>query len=58
MTLILVNLQTLKEEQKGIAVSTFMQYTTKPAFKKGQIFFCNTFVVPLWKELLVLLPGL
>ncbi|KAL4459480.1 hypothetical protein ABPG74_018093 [Tetrahymena malaccensis] len=50
--------QTIKEEQKGVPVTTFLQYTGKQAFRKGQIFFSSTLLMPLWKELGNLIPQL
>ncbi|EAR95996.2 3',5'-cyclic-nucleotide phosphodiesterase (macronuclear) [Tetrahymena thermophila SB210] len=50
--------QTIKEEQKGVPVTTFLQYTGKQAFRKGQIFFSSSLLMPLWKELGNLIPQL
>lgn len=52
------NNQALKEEKRGVPVSTFLKYKDPAGFYGGQMFFTKTFVLPLWEQINVLFEGI
>ena len=48
--------QTYSEEKAGVPVTGFLQYKGELAFYKGQCFFLDVLVSPLYKEICNLMP--
>lgn len=42
----------------GLEVTAFLKYNNLKGYYAGQIGFCNGLVLPLWRELSIVLPGL
>jgi hypothetical protein len=41
-----------------LEVTSYLKYNNLKGFYGSQVGFCNGFVLPLWRELSIILPGL
>ena len=48
----------LKEERLGLEVTGYLKFDGMGKFYGGQIGFCKGLVLPLWRELALVFPGL
>lgn len=48
----------IQEKQLGLEVTGYLKYDNLNKYYTGQIGFCNGLVLPLWRELSLILPGL
>ena len=46
------------EKELGLEVTGYLKYSNLKGFYGSQIGFCNGLVLPLWRELSLVLPGL
>lgn len=49
---------TKQEQQLGLEVTAYLKYKNLKGYFAGQIGFSNGLVLPLWRELSIMLPGL
>ncbi|EGR33159.1 hypothetical protein IMG5_060520 [Ichthyophthirius multifiliis] len=47
-----------KEKLNNLPLTTFLIYKDKVSFYRGQVFFCQNIVFPLWKQIGILFPEL
>lgn len=47
-----------EEKELGLEVTGYLKYSNLKGFYGSQIGFCNGLVLPLWRELSLVLPGL